>query len=264
MKIRDILREFALDSGGDGGGDDGFSEETLKRLAAAWYNGDEDPRVEQTLMAAGWEIGQDEGYDDEPGVFVVQAGDVNGHSFISWPAHELRQGVAEGHADQQRKIFKRNGQPVGEVGIDRESSPGVGQWYVKHYASGKDLSGFDSFEEAAEELRHLAKQGVAEGPITEMNAYLWDKGYHEPYKRDPIKNPVRTFVEIARMFNITSRQLQGLTLNYPGFPAPVRAIGKAARSGKHNYYELNQVMQWIRDHDLSDRIKSYAKAAGDN
>ena len=94
MKIRDILREFAPDSGGDG--DDGFSEETLKRLAAAWYNGDEDPRVEQTLMAAGWEIGQDEGYDDEPGVFVVQAGDVNGHSFISWPANELRQGVAEG------------------------------------------------------------------------------------------------------------------------------------------------------------------------
>jgi hypothetical protein len=75
----------------------------------------------------------------------------------------LDQGVAEGHADQQRKIFKKNGQPVGEVGIDRESSPGVGQYYMKHYASGKDLSGFDSFEEAVQELRHLTKQGVAEG-----------------------------------------------------------------------------------------------------
>ena len=46
--------------------------------------------------------------------------------------------VSAGHADQQRKIFKYNGQPVGEVGIDRESSPGVGQYYMKHYASGTD------------------------------------------------------------------------------------------------------------------------------
>lgn len=89
------LNEFAPPGGGNDG-DNGFSEETLKRLAAQWYNGDEDPRVEQTLAAAGWEIGWDEGYDDEPGVFVVQAGDVNGNSFISWPAHELKQGVAEG------------------------------------------------------------------------------------------------------------------------------------------------------------------------
>ena len=83
------LNEFAPPGSNDGG-DDGFSEETLKRLAAQWYNGDEDPRVERTLMAAGWEIGQDEGYDDEPCVFVVQSVDVNGSSYISWPAHELR------------------------------------------------------------------------------------------------------------------------------------------------------------------------------
>lgn len=113
MKIQDIItenqqcvaegivNEFA--PGGDDGGDDGFSEETLKMLAAQWYNGDEDPRVEKTLMAAGWEIGQDEGYPDEPGVFVVQAGDINGHSFISWPANELRQGVAES-LDQPYRI----------------------------------------------------------------------------------------------------------------------------------------------------------------
>ena len=129
MKIRDILREFAPDSGGDGGGDDGFSEETLKRLAAAWYNGDEDPRVEQTLMAAGWEIGQDEGYDDEPGVFVVQAGDVNGHSFISWPANELRQGVAEGSGGAQYKIKSIGRDSKGDYYI----SPSTGK---KVYKSG--------------------------------------------------------------------------------------------------------------------------------
>ena len=92
--VAEGLNEFAPPGSNDGG-DDGFSEETLKLLAAQWYNGDEDPRVERTLMAAGWEIGQDEGYDDEPGVFVVQSGDVNGSSYISWPAHELKQGMAE-------------------------------------------------------------------------------------------------------------------------------------------------------------------------
>jgi len=71
-------------------------------------------------------------------------------------------GVAEGHADQQRKIFKKNGKPVGEVGIDRESSPGAGQWYMKCYARNIDLAGYDSYEEAVAELKHCMKQGVAE------------------------------------------------------------------------------------------------------
>lgn len=74
-----------------------------------------------------------------------------------------KQGVAEGHADQQRKVFKKNGKPVGEVGIDRESSPGVGQWYMKCYAYDIDYSGYDSYEEAVAELKHCLKQGVAEG-----------------------------------------------------------------------------------------------------
>ena len=76
---------------------------------------------------------------------------------------QFDEGVAEGHADQQKKIFKKNGRPVGEVGIDRESSPGVGQWYMKCYATGDDLAGYDSYEEAVEELKHCLQQGVAEG-----------------------------------------------------------------------------------------------------
>ena len=86
------------------------------------------------------------------------------------PATALRlvkeQGVAEGHADQQRKIFKKNGQPVGEVGIDRESSPGNGQWYMKCYSNGIDNVGYDSYEEAVAELKHCIKQGMAEGKRT--------------------------------------------------------------------------------------------------
>lgn len=82
------LKEFRQSSGGDG--NDGFSEETLKMLAAQWWNGDEDPRVETLLYSAGWEIGQDTGYDNG-GVFVVMIGDERGDSFLSWPAEELEQ-----------------------------------------------------------------------------------------------------------------------------------------------------------------------------
>jgi hypothetical protein len=96
--VAEGLNEFAPGSSRDNDGNDGFSDDTLRQLAAQWYNGDEDPRVEQTLAAAGWEIGQDEGYDDTPGVFVVQAGDVNGNSYISWPAHELEE-LAEDAVD---------------------------------------------------------------------------------------------------------------------------------------------------------------------
>lgn len=102
------LNEFAP-PGSDDGGDDGFSEETLKRLAAQWWNGDEDPRVEKILAAAGWEIGQDEGGYDNGGAFVVQAGDVNGNSYMSWPAEELEQGVAEGKGDFAQAIDNLSG-----------------------------------------------------------------------------------------------------------------------------------------------------------
>ena len=71
--------------------------------------------------------------------------------------------VQEGHADQQRKIVKHKGQPVGEVGIDRESSAGVGQYYMRHYASGKDNSGYDTEQEALGDLRHIIKQSTHRG-----------------------------------------------------------------------------------------------------
>lgn len=116
------VNEFAP-PGGDSG-DDGFSDDTLKRMAAQWYNGDEDPRVEKTLMAAGWEIGQDEGYDDEPGVFVVQSGDINGNSYMSWPADELRQGVAEGKKKSDTyHIVNKDGKPANLASYaDKESA----------------------------------------------------------------------------------------------------------------------------------------------
>ena len=101
------LKEFAP-VGGDNDGDDGFSEETLKQLAAQWYNGNEDPEVERTLEVAGWEIGQVED-DDEPGVFVVLAGDINGNSYIQWTEDELRQGMAEARKKKKKKASKSLG-----------------------------------------------------------------------------------------------------------------------------------------------------------
>ena len=50
---------------------------------------------------------------------------------------------------------------VGEVGIDTEASPGNGRWYVKHYATGYDVCGFDSQEEALAELEYVEDEVVA-------------------------------------------------------------------------------------------------------
>ena len=154
------LNEFAADDGDSGGEDD-----ALRNYARMWWAGDEatQMQIERALAKMGWEIGEDEGSYDNGGVFVVRAGDENGNSYQSWAAEDLTEGVAEGHADQQRKVFKKNGHPVGEVGIDRESSPGNGQWYMKYYATGDDFGGYDSMEEAVADLKHLVNQFKAEG-----------------------------------------------------------------------------------------------------
>jgi hypothetical protein len=81
------LKEFAPSD--DGEGPD--SDEVLRRIAAHWWNGTEQQmiRAEQTLAAMGWEIGQDESGDDDAGVFIVRAGDVNGNSYMAFPQSEL-------------------------------------------------------------------------------------------------------------------------------------------------------------------------------
>jgi hypothetical protein len=51
---------------------------------------------------------------------------------------------------------------VGEVGVDPEASPGNGPYYVIHYASGYDAVGFETEDEALEELRYLRDTYVPE------------------------------------------------------------------------------------------------------
>jgi hypothetical protein len=177
--VAEGLNEFAPGSR-DNDGNDGFSNDTLRQLAAQWYNGDEDPRVEQTLMAAGWEIGQDEGYDDTPGVFVVQAGDINGRSYISWPAHEL-EGLSEGADPASAKFgkyIKKYFDQIYEYGDDGlnyldNNAPFWASLFDKHNGDIDDIIAMepaDVLTQAALELKDVAgdlkyeldEQGVAE------------------------------------------------------------------------------------------------------
>ena len=88
--VKSVNIDQDLDEFAPPGGDDREPDEDaiLHKLAAQWWNGDEDPRAERTLASMGWEIGQDEGYDNG-GVFVVRTGDINGKTYQSWPAEEL-------------------------------------------------------------------------------------------------------------------------------------------------------------------------------
>ena len=70
------------------------------------------------------------------------------------------QGVAEGRPDVMRhtgdrgvRVVRRGGKPIGEIGIDAEASPGSGQYYVKLYDGSVDLSGYDTAEEALDDLK---------------------------------------------------------------------------------------------------------------
>lgn len=89
-KPKKKVNEF-LEPSENNGGDDDREYEILHRLASQWWLGDEQAMIkaERTLASMGWEIGEDEGYDDG-GVFVVRAGDINGKSYISWPHEDLQ------------------------------------------------------------------------------------------------------------------------------------------------------------------------------
>jgi len=61
-----------------------------------------------------------------------------------------------------KKVFKdKAGKPVGEIGIDPESSPGNSEWYVYHYGTGYSVVGFDSAAEAKRELMYVHKHPEA-------------------------------------------------------------------------------------------------------
>jgi hypothetical protein len=87
------LKEFAADDGEGGGGE----EDTLRKYAKLWYNGDlgTQQQVEKILERMGWEIGEIE--SEEGGAFVVEPGDENGDSYIGFTAADLTDEVDEAY-----------------------------------------------------------------------------------------------------------------------------------------------------------------------
>ena len=90
------LKEFAPVGGDDR---EPNEEEILRQLAAQWWNGTEQQmaKAQKTLASMGWEIGQDESGDDDAGVFVIRAGDINGNSYMAFNHSDLdlNEGVTE-------------------------------------------------------------------------------------------------------------------------------------------------------------------------
>jgi len=86
------LKEFAADDG-----DGGSEEDTLRKYAKMWYNGDDttQQQVEQILDRMGWEIGELE--SEEGGAFVIQAGDEHGDSYVGFTASDLTDEVDEAY-----------------------------------------------------------------------------------------------------------------------------------------------------------------------
>ena len=88
-KVNKDINEFF--DAGDDDDDDPDEEDILHKLASMWWNGSEQQQVkiQNTLEAMGWSIGEDEG-SDAGGVFVVQIDDEHGSSYISWSPKDLQ------------------------------------------------------------------------------------------------------------------------------------------------------------------------------
>ena len=102
---------------------------------------------------------------DEVADFVGDVEEIGSSDVSGWVRHVEQilgdmQGVAEGRPNVMRhtgdrgvRVVRRGGKPIGEIGIDAEASPGSGQYYVKLYDGSVDLSGYDTAEEALDDLK---------------------------------------------------------------------------------------------------------------
>jgi hypothetical protein len=166
----------------------------------------------------------------------------------------LKKDVTEDHADQPRKIIKKNGKPVGEIGIDSESSPGVGQWYMKCYSLGIDNSGYDSREEALAELKYCLKQDVTEGSEERTQNRLRQMITDYEQRAKKTKNEIKKqhYMRMADdlRLKLKTRDDQDVTEGYilkktrvektftPGDPDEYYTSGGADIKGKDTDYEI--------------------------
>jgi hypothetical protein len=135
-----LLREFSIDDNGDGD-----EEDTLRKFARMWYNGDNtvQQQVEKILAQSGWEIGELE--SEEGGAFVIQSGDENGDSYIGFTAEDLTEGLEEASlvnaltwpqvVNKVNSAMKATGWKVQRMGEDAfmyttKGSESDDQWYM--------------------------------------------------------------------------------------------------------------------------------------
>lgn len=79
--------------------------------------------------------------------------------------YKVEQDVKEA-AHQVKQIVKgKNGGMIGEIGFDNDAPAGQGPFYMKHFSSGTQMGGFDSEQDAMNELQYyqnLQDKGFAE------------------------------------------------------------------------------------------------------
>ncbi len=169
------IKEFAPDDSGDSG-----EEDTLRKYAKMWYNGDlaTQQKVEQALAKAGWEIGELE--SEEGGAFVMRVGDEHGDSYIGFEATDLTEARKANTASARRELGKRTKKPT--------LSP-----------QEQELKKKDSDESWARLMAYMddakKKQGVAEmdksGPQPGRDGHVSHKTYGTR-DRDEVGGPERT------------------------------------------------------------------------
>jgi hypothetical protein len=116
--------------------------------------------------------------------------------------------------DQVKQVFKdKAGRPVGEIGIDPESSPGNGEWYVYHYATGYSVVGFDSAAEAKRELLYVHKHPDA----VEGHPSTKEQGVAEGYEHgSKVQHPKYGAGQIVKVYPNGM-----ITVNFPNYLDPV-------------------------------------------
>jgi len=185
------------------------------------------------------------------------------------------QGVAEETTDVYRKVFKKNGKPVGEVGIDLEASPGNGDWYVKHYASGTDYSGYDTRQDAIDELKYMVSQGLDEHGVAEGE---YDDPRWEPREPDmsrkvdwdiEAERNAPEEPEAAKTVTVTDNN-DKVVLTFPstgGFNGDLRyATSKGFDTDSGDYHlswkrDTNEGNNWL-DTPVSEEFDRIKKLAG--
>jgi len=275
------LYEFAPPGGDDR---EPNEEEILHRLAAQWWQGDEDPRAERTLASMGWEIGQDEGYDNG-GVFVVRAGDINGNSFISWPAEELEDleegwksalggaalagamalGVGAANAKMMPPPTTQAKAPVAQVQAPAQQSPLVNQ--LKAVATANGIQG----TELAQFLAQCAHETANFASMEERGSPAYFTKKYEQHKKtarilgnkvkgDGERYKGRGYIQLTGRDNYTRA---GAALGLPLAQQPELAARPDVAAKVAVWYWQNRVAPKIKDFsntgDVTKKINPASK-----